>query len=182
MMLQTSRKVIQESASTTVGILEELAKRDVLRFIPDTMYVHCSRLPTPTRQQWANYHSSIPFVLVPLTISTVTLKASSCNSVTVVRSLSTCYTTLGIFAERYEIVDYYLKLSEMCTALTHERVLQEKIPYTSDLTGLRQSISLLSSGKNASHQIPLPPAELYSLVLRALEGFFVHGITETTFS
>jgi hypothetical protein len=116
---------------------------------------------------------SLPFVFIPLTIGTVSLKSSSGSNVTIIRNLSTCYNALGVLAERYEIVDYYLQLNEMCTALTHERVLQEKLPYKTDLAGLRRSMSMMQSSEPSV--APLPPTEIYSSVLRAIERCFVRG-------
>jgi hypothetical protein len=106
----------------------------------------------------------------------MSLRVAACSTMTITHHLSICYNVLRVFAERYEIVDYYLQLNEVCGVLAHERVLRDKTLYNPDWSGLRQSLSQTSPDGTATI-IPLPPTDLYSSALKILERCFVRGVT-----
>jgi hypothetical protein len=117
---------------------------------------------------------SIPFVLTPLTIATVSLRSCSSSTATIIGTLSTCYSVLQVFVERYEIVDYYLQLNEMCAALTHEWLMRQTRTYTPDW-----SLTLRTHSRGSAQlYIPLPPSEIYSSVLQTLEKSIIRGVPD----
>jgi hypothetical protein len=176
-MQETSCRVLQQSSANIARILRELVQGNYVRYLQDTMYAtplsrtlnvaHCS----------TNFFSySIPFVLVPVAMSTVYLRSPSSTSAAIVHDLSTCYHGLTVFAERYEVVDYYMQLAEMCAAIANDRLHLDKAPYSIDCANMRKTMQLSLPGE--IDETPLPPVETYLAALRALERCIVHGIAD----
>ncbi|KAK6380417.1 hypothetical protein LTS17_005607 [Exophiala oligosperma] len=152
-MQVTSCTVLQQASTNITRILRGLLQQDYVRYLQDTI---------------------IPYVLVPLIISTVYLRSTASTSACIVHDLSTCYRVLAIFAERYEVVDYYLQLVEMCAAIAYDRLLLEKVPYPAPSNG--SSLRKLMSTE--TDDTPLPPIKTYLAALTALENCLVRGITD----